>query len=218
MARPTSFTNEYLLSAARAVFLERGFQATTAEVARRAGVAEGTLFYRFKSKAKLFREALKEELQEPEWLRGLSERVGKGEVADTLSALGEEILAHMRNAVPVQLLEWLSPAGPPGKRSTSPSEPVPVRTVRQLATFFEAEMRAGRLHRRDPELTARLFLGGLLHYAWHENILKVQQPPLRPSKQYVREVVELLLAGLHPSGAHPAPRAGATEAGAAPRR
>jgi AcrR family transcriptional regulator len=205
MARPTSFTTEYLLSAAREVFLERGFQATTAEVARRAGVAEGTLFYRFKSKAKLFRAALKSELQEPEWLRGLAGRAGQGEVADTLSALGEEILAHMRNAVPIQLMQWLSPSGPPGKRSTVVSEPVPVRTVSQLSSFFEAEMRAGRLQPRDPELTARLFLGGLLHYAWHESILRVQHPPLRPPKQYVREVVELLLAGLQPRPTHPVP-------------
>jgi len=207
MPRPTSFTTEYLLSAAREVFLERGFQATTAEVARRAGVAEGTLFYRFKSKAKLFREALKSELREPEWLRGLSERAGQGDVVETLCALGEEILAHLRNAVPVQLLEWASPPGPPGKRGASESEPVPVRTVRQLTRFFEAEMRAGRLQARNPEMTAELFLGGLLHYAWNENLRRGRHPLPRPPKQYVRELVELLLSGVQPqgTGAHPAP-------------
>ncbi len=58
MGRPTILSDEKILSAARRVFLERGIRATTAEVAREAGVAEGSLFKRWKTKHALFFAAL----------------------------------------------------------------------------------------------------------------------------------------------------------------
>jgi len=54
MARPTVIRDETIIDAAREVFLERGFGATTAEVAVRAGVSEGSIFKRFNSKVDLF--------------------------------------------------------------------------------------------------------------------------------------------------------------------
>ena len=43
MARPVSIKDETIIAAARQVFLERGIQATTAEVAQRAGVIVYTI-------------------------------------------------------------------------------------------------------------------------------------------------------------------------------
>ena len=48
--RPPTITSERLLDVARDVFLECGIRATTQDVAERAGVSEGVLFHRFKSK------------------------------------------------------------------------------------------------------------------------------------------------------------------------
>ena len=62
MARPTSIKDETIVAAAREVFLERGIQATTAEVAERAGVSEGSVFKRFKTKSELFRAAMGDRL------------------------------------------------------------------------------------------------------------------------------------------------------------
>jgi len=47
MARPPVITEERILDAARGVFLKKGIRATTAEVAKRAGIAEGSIFNRF---------------------------------------------------------------------------------------------------------------------------------------------------------------------------
>ncbi len=58
MARPITIKADDLLEAARQVFLKKGTQATTAQVAERAGVSEGTLFKRFGTKADLFRSAM----------------------------------------------------------------------------------------------------------------------------------------------------------------
>src|SRR6186713_1398186 len=56
--RPPVIDSARLLAVAREVFLERGIRATTLEVAERAGVSEGVLFHRFKSKEGLFSAAM----------------------------------------------------------------------------------------------------------------------------------------------------------------
>lgn len=50
MARPVAIHDPTILDAAREVFLLRGAAATTAEVARRAGVSEGSIFKRYRTK------------------------------------------------------------------------------------------------------------------------------------------------------------------------
>mgnify|MGYP001134528590 CR=1 FL=1 len=58
MARPTSIDDDQILTAARAVFLEHGIRGTTLEVAQRAGVSEGSIFKRWKTKEELFHAAM----------------------------------------------------------------------------------------------------------------------------------------------------------------
>src|SRR6187401_1098190 len=62
--RPPSIDSARLLAAAREVFLEHGIRATTLEVAKRAGVSEGVLFHRFKSKEGLFSAAMNFDAEE----------------------------------------------------------------------------------------------------------------------------------------------------------
>src|SRR3954470_8049282 len=96
MARPVSIKDETIIAAARAVFLERGIQATTAEVAQRAGVSEGSVFKRFKSKVDLFRAAMSDRLTEPAWPRELLATVGKGDVRENLNVAGLQIVTFFR--------------------------------------------------------------------------------------------------------------------------
>ena len=58
MPRPVSIHNDAILEAASQVFLAHGYQASTAEIARRAGVSEGSIFKRFKTKTDLFLAAM----------------------------------------------------------------------------------------------------------------------------------------------------------------
>ena len=58
-ARRVARTETELVEAARALFLEHGYVATTlAQIARRAGVAERTVYVRFGTKASLFRRVV----------------------------------------------------------------------------------------------------------------------------------------------------------------
>jgi AcrR family transcriptional regulator len=203
MARPLSISDEQILAAARAVFLEKGISATTAEVARRAGCAEGSVFKRFSTKWELFHKAMEIDFADPAWLRHLEERVGRGPLRKTLVEVGLEIIDFFRRLVPLMAMAWSNP-GPDGLPAhLSGPNPPPLRGIKRTAAFFEAEMRAGRLKRHDPEIVARTYLGALQNYAFLDVILKAGQELPLPAESYVRGLVRLLLHGAAPGGADP---------------
>ena len=196
MARPAHITDEQILTAAREVFLERGFQATSAEVAKRAGVAEGSIFKRFKTKHALFIAAMK--MEEPEWMRGLEKRTGKGDLKQNLVELGLEIVGFFRQLMPLMMMAWSNP-GPSGLPEVlSEPNPPPLRAIKRLASFFESEIRAHRLRRHDAEIIARAYLGGLQNYVFMELLLKAQDELPLPAEMHVRGLVSLLWNGLGP--------------------
>jgi AcrR family transcriptional regulator len=196
MARPVLIKDETILVAAREVFLERGIRATTAEVALRAGVSEGSVFKRFKSKFELFRSAMFDAHEEPAWLRDLPERVGKGEVREQLIDLGLEIIEFFRAIMPLIMMSWSNPSPDGLPMLLAGPDPPPVRAVRRMSGYFEAEMQAGRVRRFDAEVVARAFLGALNQYVFSEILLKdLGNLPL-PPETYVRGLVQLLFTGL----------------------
>ena len=60
MSRTATITNDQILEAARAEFLEHGIRATSSAIAKRAGVSSGILFQRFGTKEALFAAAMNE--------------------------------------------------------------------------------------------------------------------------------------------------------------
>jgi AcrR family transcriptional regulator len=199
MARPVSIKDETILAAAREVFLERGIQATTAEVAARAGVSEGSVFKRWKSKAELFHAAMGDQLPEVGWLSMLHARVGAGDLQVNLFELGMEIIAFFRELMPLMMMSWSNPAPNGLPAPLAAPNPPPIRALKQLAAFFEAEMRAGRCRRHDPEIVARTFLGGLTTFCFFETLFRAHGELPLPAETYVRGHVGLLWAGIEPT-------------------
>jgi AcrR family transcriptional regulator len=199
MARPVTIKDEDLLRAAREVFLERGIQATTAEVAARAGVSEGTLFHRFKSKAELFRVAMSPEREDPPWVQKMLKATGKGDLESTLVEIGKEALAFFRLIVPLIMMSHTTPlpgASPVGL--PSPIEP-PLRTMKLVAGFFEAEMRAGRLRPAEPLIVGRLFVSAIMNQALLETVFRGQGLGLGPPDEFIRKMVHVLWEGIGPA-------------------
>jgi AcrR family transcriptional regulator len=197
MARPTQITDEQILHAAREVFLEKGIQATSAEVAKRAGVAEGSIFKRFKTKHTLFSAAMHLD-GELEWIRTLTARLGKGEVKQNLIDIGLQIVEFFRRLMPLIMMSWANP-GPNGlPESLSTPNPPPLRAIKAIAGFFEAEIRAGRIKRHDPEILARAYLGGLQNYVFFELLMKAHAELPLPPEMYLRGMVNLLWNGCAP--------------------
>ncbi len=195
MARPTTIHDDDLLAAARAVLRERGAATTTAEVAQRAGVSEGTLFHRFGSKNALFREAMQG--IRPAWIDGLEARVGRGDVYAQLDEVSHEVLAFYDELMPSMIFMVGSDHHEAGhQRAMGHAISGKQNGERRFAEYLEAEMRLGRLARHDAEVVAMSILGALHSYAFNAFMLRGRGELVVPAHTFVRGLLRLLRAGL----------------------
>lgn len=201
--RPPKIDSEHLLNVARQVFLEQGIRATTQEVAQRAGVSEGTLFHRFKSKEGLFRQAMQvPEDDLPEMLIGAVDSIRGLPAEEGLLRLAQALLDIGRIAVPLMMMSWSNPAcsGPPERQV-----PRFRAFIKGLAGFFEVEMAAGRMRQADGEIVARAFLGAIHHYCM-TRLMSPDPSWVVPESMYVRGLVDLILRGTLPRPGDATPR------------
>jgi len=212
--RPPVISRERLLEIAREVFLELGIRATTAEVASRAGVAEGTIFLRFKSKVELFRAAMQfDPDQALLFVEELPGRAGSPDLRATLVDFAEEFLRLGRVAVPVMMMTWSNPEQPNCVERTPERAQRYRRVIAALRRFFELELERGRVREADPELLARMLMGSLHHFVMAEVLAEGPVGRLKAA-EYARGVVDVLLRAAAFSGAEPTPsrrRAGKRE-------
>jgi AcrR family transcriptional regulator len=197
MARPSTITIDQILGAAREVFLEKGIEGTTAEVARRAGIAEGSIFKRFKTKADLFRHAMEVKLREPDALRLLLEQAGKGEVRENLYQFSSAMLAFLRRLIPLMVMSWSNRGVGFPRHLASPSSP-PRKALEKLTEYFAAEIKLGRIRSQKPEILARQLMGAIQNYVFFELIVGQQDEMPMPESVYVQGIVDLLWNGAAP--------------------
>lgn len=203
MARPTTISDAQILDAARRLFLERGISATTAEVAREAGVAEGSIFKRWKTKQELFVAALAPDDEDPVWVQALASRVGVGDLQETLAEVGMQGIGFFRQIMPLVMMCWSNP-GPTGiPAPLSGPNPKPVKIIKKIAGFFEAEMQKGRMAKRDAEVVARAFVGGIQQFAFLELINRGRDELPLPAEMFIRGLVNLIWNGVRPDAAVP---------------
>jgi AcrR family transcriptional regulator len=102
MARPQQFDNEALLESMRDTFLDLGPGASTQELAKRAGVSEGTLYKRFVSKRRMFTEALRlPEVEDFDWFTGMEARIGVLPIAEHLVSIAHRDARLRQRAAPL---------------------------------------------------------------------------------------------------------------------
>ncbi|WP_019588083.1 TetR/AcrR family transcriptional regulator [Deinococcus apachensis] len=197
MARPRSITDEQIVAAAREAFLEQGFSATTLEIARRAGVSEGTLFKRFATKEDLFEETvgLRDSAGWREELRGL---VGTGDVRRNLERSALRFLETAERIVPTLMLIF-SRGHAPAHNPMLERLGNPIRhDADALASYLRAEVALGRVRPVDADVTALTLMGTLTHYVHRE--LMTPEPGREPldSGRFVRGLLDVLWPGLEP--------------------
>jgi AcrR family transcriptional regulator len=197
--RPPTISEDHLLDAARDVFRERGHDTTTAEIARRARVSEGILFYRYKSKAALLAAVIHREAQPPDALREIAETAAERGVAENLGRVVGELLASVVRAHPLlELAETSSVFGEIRRVLFAKArKPPPQRIVELVAAYFEAEMRLGRLRKFDPIPIARALFGGCVDYVRSRRFSGDEGDP----SAFVRGLVDVVLHGTAPPSA-----------------
>jgi AcrR family transcriptional regulator len=199
MARPPNTTQESILEAARAVFLERGISGTTAEVAKRARVSEGSIFNYFETKGDLFQAALQSQLEAPAWAHSLEARAGQGDLKANLYEIGMQAVDFFRTIAPLLMMLWSNQGGCGSRNALDGPDSPPMRVKKLLAGFFDAEVRLGRLQPHDPEILVRAFMGAIADFAFTE-ILHPKKPGEGSvtAEAFVRGHVDLFWFGASP--------------------
>lgn len=195
MGRSRTITNKQILEAARQVFLAEGFGASTIEIARRAGVSEGSIFKRFSTKEDLFFAAMGE-ANTPQWIRSLETLPGQGNVRDNLVAISFRMIEFLREAIPRIVMLHSKGALPPDRPDLSES-PL-AQNLRALTVFFEEEMKLGRIRPGNPEVPARFLLGALTSQVLMKQT-DILQDDLSIDAAQVEELVDSLWCGIAPS-------------------
>ena len=193
MARRATIRTDEILQVAREVFLQRGADAPTAEIARRAGVSEGSIFRRFPTKQELFLAAMGMDT-DPPWLEEL-EQLATDDVRQELCDLALHIIDSVREMVPRMMLLWSSrELGGQIMRDQAGS---PRRKLVALTDYFDRQMRAGRMRMAHPEICARIFVGSIFNFAFLEAMGIEVHGPI-DAKTYVQSLVDTLWQGLAP--------------------
>jgi AcrR family transcriptional regulator len=193
--RPPKIDQAKLLKVAREVFLEHGIRATTAEVAERAQVSEGSIFYRFKSKEALFSEAMQiAEGDVPELLMQAVAGIKEGDLEDALIELAHALVGIAKVGLPLMMMSWSNPQSGPCANKTNTAK---FREfVTKLAGFFQRHIDSGRLRSVDPEILARTFLGSIHHYCMGRMFADEHGILMIPEGMFIRGHVDLLLRGV----------------------
>ncbi len=194
-------TRERILDAAERVILERGLaRVTTKEIARAAGVAEGTLFKYFERKDDLLLAVVQEHVP-PFVAVTHPEQAGTGTVGEHLEAIAQAAMAYYAHLIPPTIAfcadatllarhrEWMQ------AQQTGPQ-----RIFERVAAYIAAEQRLGRLDaQRDPLSVAALLLGPCYQYAFLRHFMGADPLPLS-DQQFVSGLVQTLMEGVAPHG------------------
>ncbi|UJR79534.1 TetR/AcrR family transcriptional regulator [Sandaracinus amylolyticus] len=205
MARPTTISDDAILEAAREVFLERGPSATTAEVAARAGVSEGSIFKRWRTKDALFFACMAPvPIAEMGWIAKLPARVGTRTFRENLEEIALEIVALFRLIMPSILMQQAM--GEQHRRMSDFETAPPIVARRKLAAYLDAERKLGRVRAIDVDVMARAMLGALFSFVHLEVSMAGQDPSPIAAETYVRGFIEILVAGAVPADATSKPK------------
>ncbi|MCU1279073.1 MAG: Transcriptional regulator, TetR family protein [bacterium] len=192
--RPITLSDDTLLDIARDVFLERGLEATTSYIAKRARISESVIFYRYKTKEALFSAVFERQLVMPDAFAKLAWRAGMGEIADNLFDAGMGIVELSQRVMPFMMMACVSPTklNVMAKHARKP-HPVRREMIGTLSRYFAAEIDAGRLRPTVPEVLARTFFGGIAQFVMSSYI--EPPPPELDPPTFVRGMIDVVLNG-----------------------
>ena len=183
-----------IIQAAKRVFTQKGFHgATVDEIAAEAGVAKGTVYLYFKSKAELFVQVALEVFRSlGEKMRSLAKEAP--DPAEALERAVEIYLDHLTENE--ELLRMIMGMGP-AMRLTLTEEHIREideslqACVRDLARLLEEGMEAGIIHKGDPELLAMAVMGAV-HLPTFSAI-RHGQGNVKAMKQQLTELIKRIL-------------------------
>ena len=204
MPRPVSIQDDVILRAAKEIFLEKGWDATTSEIATKAGVSHGIIFKRFETKQALFQSAMQDQSN---WGQSiptlLKSSLGRRDVETTLVELGTLFVEKFLVMIPALMMAWSnkqetqnaaeSAAAANKERATKA-----LQAVKTIGAYLEAEYKLGRIRKTDFEVVAQAFVGSLWHHSFLQVMLSDGKSSPAKERRYVRRLVKAIWSGIAP--------------------
>ena len=202
LSPPPTGTRAQLVDAAERVLRAKGLaRATTKEIAREAGYAEGTLYLHFADKLDLVR-AVHEKLLPAfvEVVRHLPERAGTGTVQGNLTELAHGALRLYRDLMPLGSSLFADPELLRRFRALLAERGGgPHRAWEPVVAYLAAEQALGRVApEADPAAATLLLLGACQQLVFVELMSGPETLPFGDRPDPAAELVATLLAGLSP--------------------
>lgn len=196
MARPRTISDEQILDAARACFLEHGPSVSTDVIAEQLGVSSQALFKRFQSKHDLMLAAIAPREQAP-WIPLVesgpdSRRPLAEQLTEILTELADFFVDIARR---MSVLRW--GGVDPGELMARFDEPPPLVDIRVLSGWLERAAARGLIRRIDFRATAMLMLTSMHGPAMLTDMLG-RHPTGHSRDEYVTFMVDALLQGMLP--------------------
>ncbi len=191
-----------IISAAAKVFARKGYErATIADIAREAGLAEGSIYNYFKNKSDLLIQLPRQMI-----LPGLEQLTGQmlapGE--DGMIAPPEAALTHISRQVVstirqnAGIFRILLSALPSMKQSARQKylESVVLSATALLEAYFREQIDRGTFRRDlDPAIAARTYIGMFFPFILLHDVLQVQDPQAIEIDVMVEQNVRIFLRG-----------------------
>ena len=193
-------TRQLILDGAKQVIREKGLAgATTREIARKVGCADGTLYVHFADRIELFLALLRQSLPPMTGaLRELEYLAGRGSVRSNLETVVSGALEFMKEFVPLAASLFAEPAllGAHQKELRKHNEG-PHLSLAAVEAYLQAEQRLGRVDKRaNPKLIYTLLFGACLHRVFLAHFLGQSFGP--SDEVFVKAIVATTFAGMRP--------------------
>ena len=194
MSRPVHIDTEILLETARRLFLAKGYGVGTAEIAREAGISEGSIFKRFATKADLFRAAMGfPKFDAESFMEGL-------DTADTrqnLVTLVARLVRFEMQLVPRIVMLVSQPRIVPLHFLHHDTSNLPQMVLDAIADYLSARVEKGEISLENPHIAARAILGSCHSYAFF-NFVEHQEPRQDEIEKFSGQLVDILWEGIAP--------------------
>jgi AcrR family transcriptional regulator len=197
-------TEERLLEAVEELMRSQGLaRITTRDIARAAGLAEGTLYNHFRDKDEIFIAVLKRNVAEfAHVVQDLPLRVGQATVLENLQPVAEAAAGfHIKAAPLICSLLADQKLLAETRRRMQELRIGPQRSLEALAAYIAAEQRLGRItSESDAAVVAGLILGTSFHMAVLDHF-SGRSPDEGQARARMRHAIQALVAGLTPRAA-----------------
>ena len=196
---PAQETRTQIMAAAVHVMQTCGLSgATTKEIARAAGCAEGTLYKHFADKESLFVSVMRERVgSRLAPIVRLPERAGTRSVRRNLEEVVRTALDFFRELMPMQSAMYANPSLLAAQRKAMKERGFgPHVVIGAIAEYVRREQKLGRVRRGvQPEVVGMLLMGGCYNYVFVRDFAGDDAPDVSEEK-FVEATTKTIMAAL----------------------